>query len=198
MGRDELVKRAKLWLLLLNSGINPATGVCVPNDSVINDTKIKKCFSFISEVLDEYIELKEKVEQLERDKEKNTIIVPQRREFSISQEQCDSIRLSKEPVSIISFMKNINATIDANTMEKLSSTRVNKWLVKRGYVTTQKVQTITSKTVYKPSDVAVKIGITEEPVVDPKTGEVKTQIKLGESAQLFIIENLEDIIQTTK
>ena len=51
---------------------------------------------------------------------------------------------------------------------------------------------------YKLSDVAVKIGITEESVVDSKTGEVKTQIKFGESAQLFIIENLEDIIQTTK
>lgn len=95
-------------------------------------------------------------------------------------------------------MKNINAAIDTDTTEKLSSTRVNKWLVNRGFVTTEKVQTVTSKTVYKPSDVAVKIGITEDTVVDPKSGEVKTQIKLGESAQLFIIENLEDIIQTTK
>ena len=53
-----------------------------------------------------------------------------------------------------------------------------------------------SKTVYKPSDFAMKIGIVEE-VVDKKSGELKAQIKLGESAQLFIIENLEEIISTT-
>ena len=128
----------------------------------------------------------------------NSIVVAQKQVFSITPEQCDSIRLSKEPVSVLSFMKNINAAIDTDTTEKLSSTRVNKWLVNRGLVTTQKVQTIASKTVYKPSEVALKIGITEETVVDPNSGEVKTQIKLGESAQLFIIENLGEIIETTK
>lgn len=198
MDRAELVERAKMYLQMLSNGVHPVTGASVPGDSAFVDPKVKRCFSFITEVLDEYIELKEKVEQLERNKDKNTIVVAQKQAFSITPEQCDGIRLSKEPVSVLSFMKNINAAIDTNTTEKLSSTRVNKWLVNRGLVTTQKVQTVTSKTVYKPSDVAVKIGITEEAVVDPNSGEVKTQIKLGESAQLFIIENLEDIIQTTK
>ena len=198
MDRAELVERAKMYLQMLSNGVHPVTGASVPGDSAFLDPKVKRCFSFITEVLDEYIELKEKVEQLERNKDKNTIVVAQKQAFSITPEQCDGIRLSKEPVSVLSFMKNINAAIDTDTTEKLSSTRVNKWLVNRGFVTTEKVQTVTSKTVYKPSAVAVKIGITEDTVVDPKSGEVKTQIKLGESAQLFIIENLEDIIQTTK
>lgn len=59
------------------------------------------------------------------------------------------------------------------------------------------MQTLVSKTVYKPSDLAMKIGIVEDRVVDKKSGEVKMQVKLGESAQLFIIENLEEIISTT-
>jgi hypothetical protein len=198
MDRVQLVERAKMYLQLLSNGVHPVTGASVPGDSAFVDSKVKRCFAFITEVLDEYIELKEKVEQLESTKDKNTIVVAQKQAFSITPEQCGGIRLSKEPVSVLSFMKNINAAIDTDTTEKLSSTRVNKWLVNRGLVTTQKVQTVTSKTVYKPSEVAVKIGITEEAVVDPNSGEVKTQIKLGESAQLFIIENLEDIIQTTK
>lgn len=198
MDRAELVERAKMYLQLLSNGVHPVTGASVPGDSAFVDPKVKRCFAFITEILDEYVELKEKVEQLERDKDKNTIVVAQKQAFSITPEQCEGIRLSKEPVSVLSFMKNINAAIDTDTTEKLSSTRVNKWLVNRGLVTTQKVQTITSKTVYKPSEIAVKIGITEEAVVDQNSGEVKTQIKLGESAQLFIIENLEDIIQTTK
>jgi hypothetical protein len=197
MEKIELVERAKMYLKLLGDGVHPVTGDVIPSDSAFMDEKVKRCFSFISQVLDEYVELKEKVEKLESEKEKTTIVVPKKQDFSITQEQCDSIRLSKEPITVLSFMKNINSVIDSDSMEKLTSTRINKWLSKRGLVTTEKVQTMVSKTVYKPSDFAMKIGIVEEEVVDKKSGEVKPQIKLGESAQLFIIENLEEIISTT-
>ena len=94
-------------------------------------------------------------------------------------------------------MKNINAVIDTETTEKMTSTRINKWLVNRGFVTTSKVPAVVNKTVFQPTDLAIKMGITAEEVVDKKSGEVKQQIKLGEGAQLFIIENLEDIVKTT-
>ena len=197
MEKIELVERAKMYLKLLGDGVHPVTGDMIPGDSAFVDEKVKRCFSFISQILDEYIELSEKVEKLESQKEKNTIVVPKKQEFAITQEQCGNIRLSKEPITILSFMKNINSVIDSDSMEKLTSTRINKWLTNRGLVTTGKVQTIVSKTVYKPSDFAIKIGIVEEETVDKKSGEVKAQIKLGESAQLFIIENLEDIVSTT-
>ena len=197
MEKIELVERAKMYLKLLSDGVHPVTGDMIPGDSAYADEKVKRCFSFISQILDEYIELSEKVEKLESEKEKTTIIVPKKQEFSITQEQCDSIRLSKEPITVLSFMKNINSVIDSSSMEKLTSTRINKWLSNRGLVTTEKVKTMVSKTVYKPSDFAMKIGIVEEEVVDKKSGELKAQIKLGESAQLFIIENLEEIISTT-
>lgn len=197
MEKNELIERAKMYLKLLGDGVHPVTGDIISRDSAFVDEKVKRCFSFISQILDEYIELSEKVEKLESEKEKTTIVVPKKQEFSITQEQCDSIRLSKEPITVLSFMKNINSVIDSDSMEKLTSTRINKWLSKRGLVTTEKVQTMVSKTVYKPSDLAVKIGIVEEEVVDKNSGEVKAQIKLEESAQLFIIENLDDIISTT-
>ena len=197
MEKIELVERAKMYLKLLGDGVHPVTGDVIPGDSAFMDEKVKRCFSFISQILDEYVELSDKVEKLESEKEKTTIVVPKKQEFSITQEQCDSIRLSKEPITVLSFMKNINSVIDSSSMEKLTSTRINKWLTNRGLITTGKVQTIVSKTVYKPSDFAIKIGIVEEEIVDKKSGEVKAQIKLGESAQLFIIENLEDIVSTT-
>ena len=197
MERIALVERAKMYLQLLSNGVHPVTGQSIPQDSAFVDPKVKRCFSFISEVLDEYVELKAKVDQLEKDRNKNTIVVAKKQVFSITQEQCNSIKLSKEPISVMAFMKNINKVIDAETTEKLSSTRINKWLTNRGLVTSEKVQTVTNKTIYKPSDVAVRIGITEESFVDRKSGEVKTQIKLEERAQLFIIENLEEIIATT-
>lgn len=195
MEKAELIERAKMYLKLLSDGVHPVTGNEIPNDSAFMDEKVKRCFSFISQVLDEYVELSEKVKLLES--EKPVVILPQKQVFSITQEQCNNIRLSKEPITLMSFMKNINSVIDANTTEKLTSTRVNKWLSSRGLITSSKVQVMSSKTVYKPSDLATKIGIVEEEIVDKKTGEVKAQIKLDESAQLFIIENIEEIIATT-
>ena len=66
--------------------------------------------------------------------------------------------------------------------------------MKRDLVTAQKEQDATSQMIYKLSDVAIRIGITVEAVVNPNSVEVKAQIKRKESAQLFIIENLENII----
>ena len=197
MEKIELIERAKMYLKLLSDGVHPVSGDLIPGDSAFIDEKVKRCFLFISQILDEYVELSEKVERLEADKEKATVVIAKKQEFSITQEQCDSIKLSKEPLTVLAFMKNVNSVIDSDNMEKLSSTRINKWLSEKGLVTTEKVQTVVNKTVYKPSDFATRIGIVEEEFVDKKSGEVKAQIKLSESAQLFIIENLEEIISTT-
>jgi hypothetical protein len=197
MEKIELIRRAKMYMELLSNGVQPITGQEIPEDSAFMDGKMKSCFEFVSRILDEYVELSEKVEKLEKEREKHTIVVSQKQEFSITQTQCENIRLSKEPITVLSFMKNINSVIDSDAMEKLTATRINKWLTKGRFLTTEKVQTIVQRTVYKPSDLAMKIGFIEAEIVDEKSGEIKTQIKLGESAQLFIIENLDNIISST-
>lgn len=197
MDNTELIERAKMYLKLLSDGVHPITGAEIPNDSVFMDEKVLKCFDFITDILDEYVDLKKKVKKLEAEKDKNTVVVYKKQEFNITREQIDSIKLSKEPVTVLSFMKNINAVIDSDTTEKLSSTRINEWLTDKGFFETKKVQTVVNKTVFTPSKLANKIGITCEETVDKKTGEVKSQIKLEPSAQLFIIENLEEIVSST-
>ena len=197
MEKIELIERAKMYLQLLNNGVHPVTGKEIPEDSAFMDEKVKNCFVFIMQILSEYTEILTKVEELESAKEKNTVVLLKKEEFSITQEQCENIKLSSKPITILAFMKNINSIIDTKTMEKLTSTRLNKWLSQRGLLSTQKVQTVVNKTVYKPTDFAAKIVIVEEELIDKKTGEIKGQIKLGESAQLFIIENMKEIIENT-
>ncbi len=197
MEKVELVERAKMYLKMLGSGVHPVSGVAIPKESVWSDEKIKRCFEFVTKILDEYIVLSEKVEKLESEIDKNKIVVMKKQDFFITQEQCENIKLSKEPITMLAFMKNINSVIDTDSTEKLSSTRINKWLTGRGLITESKVQTMVNKTVYKPSDLALRMGIVEEEVIDKKSGEVKTQIRLDPSAQLFIIENIKEIIETT-
>ncbi len=73
MEKLELVERAKMYLQLLGNGVHPVTGEAIPGESAFMDVKVKRCFAFISEILDEYVELTAKVEHLEQEKEKNTI-----------------------------------------------------------------------------------------------------------------------------
>lgn len=198
MEKKLMIERAKLYMKLLGEGIHPVTGREIPADSCLVDEKIKRCFAFITEILDEYVDLAEKVERLEAEWEKKTVVVAEKQAFAITEAECEKVKLSKEPITLLSFAKNINAAVDTAAMEKLSSTRLSKWLADRGFVTASKVRTVVNKTVYKPSEAAMRLGIVEEEVVDKKSGEVKTQIKLEESAQLFILENIEEIIATTK
>ena len=193
MKKAELVERAKMYLELLVKGIHPVTGEQIPADSALLGDRVKNCFGFISGILDEYIELSDKVEKLENIKEANTIVVLKKQAFSISHEQCREIKLSKEPISLYSLVKNINSVINTDSMEKMSSTVINKWLVAKGLLTASKVPTTVNKTVFNPSDLASKIGIKTESMVNKTTGEVNPQIKFSESAQLFIIENIKEI-----
>ena len=197
MQKIELVERAKMYMKMLGSGVHPLTGEDISSDSALSDERMKRCFEFITTVLDEYIEIATEEAEAQTKVERQPIVVPQKLKFYITREQSENIKLSKEPISTLTFMKNINSVIDSKTTEKLTSTRVNKWLCARGLITAEKVPTVVHKTVHKPSELATRLGIVEEESVDKKSGEVKTQIKFGECAQLFIIENLEDIISTT-
>ena len=197
MKKAELVERAKMYLELLLKGIHPVTGEQIPTDSTLLNDKVKNCFEFISGILDEYVALSDKVETLEKEKEANTIVVMKKQAFSISREQCQEIKLSKEPISLFSLVKNINSVIDTQSMEKMTSTVINRWLVTKGLLTVSKVPTTVNKTVFSPSDLASNIGIQTESMVNRSTGEVNPQIKFSESAQLFIIENIEEITGMT-
>lgn len=189
-----LIERSKIYLKQLSEGIHPVLGVPIPCDSAFIDEKVKKCFSFVSQILDDYVELLEKIEKLE--KEKVTVVLQEKQKFSLTQEQSGRIALSKTPIAISAFMKNINSVIDASTTEKITSTQINAWLQKRGYVTMTKVPRLINRSVYTPSDFAKRLGIVEEITVDKSSGEAKSQIKLTETAQLFILENVADIVNT--
>lgn len=190
MEKAELIERAKMYLQKLGEGIHPVTGEQIPNASVFMDEKVKRCFSFITEVLSDYVELTKENEQLRE----NAVVVTKKQEFNVTQAQVDQIMVSKLPVTSLTLMKNINSVINPETTEKLSSSRLNKWLVDKGILTTTKVKTEINKTVYKPSELAKDIGIVEETVGDRSMGAVKQQIVFGEAAQLFILENISEII----
>ena len=194
MDKDILIERAKAYVRMLAEGVHPLTGKVLPPE--MTDEKLLKCFAFVGEILDVYTDLVERMGEEESARGEN--VAKKKEAFAISEEQRERIRLSSKPISVMYFMKNVNSVVDTATMRKLTSTRVNRWLVARGLFSESKVPMTIQRTVYTPSELAAKMGITASEYVDETSGEVKRQITLDEKAQLFIIENLDEIVRTTK
>ena len=69
------------------------------------------------------------------------------------------------------------------------------WLMKNGYIAWTKQPAVIQRTVIKPMEKAVALGIQEEEQTDPKTGEIKPRIVLTPQAQAFLLDNLDNILE---
>ncbi|MBR1891864.1 MAG: hypothetical protein IJ811_05165 [Clostridia bacterium] len=194
MEKSTLIERARIYLKTLLEGVHPVTGEPLPQGMV--DDKLKNCFTFIDQTLGEYLTLSETAERLQAELDKTKANMQEKQKFFVTPEQCENISLSKEPITLTAFVKNVNSVVDGNSMERFTSTMLKDWLVARGMLRKAKEQTVVSKTVFRPSETAEKLGIIEVESVDKKSGEIKKQLRLDEKAQLFIIENIEEVAKS--
>ena len=196
MEKVEMVERAKAYLQLLTTGVNPITGGRLSSTDVACNDRVKACLTFVNQILGEYLVLSDKIAELEEKAEQNE--AADKKDFYITKEQCDRIKLSQKPITLLTLAKNINLAVGDKTMKRLRSVSINNWLIDKGYVTKTKTKTLVNKTVYAPTADAFGLGMVAEENLDEETGEIKTQLKLNPSAQLFIIEHLREIIDFGK
>lgn len=194
MEKLQVIQRAKSYMDMLSNGIDPISGELVKNDSTFQQERLQKCFSFVSEILDEIIKTNGIVTLPATEFSHGYEAVKKKSVFSLNQQQRNSIRVTNNPIIPSAFIKNINSVVDSDNMEKLSLTTINKWLLKQGYLTESKVPTVINKNVKTVTPLSTQIGVIEQTVVDPKTGEAKTQLLFSRQAQEFILDNIESIL----
>ncbi len=194
MNKLQVIQRAKSYMDMLSKGIDPISGELVKNDSTLQQERLQKCFSFVSEILDEIIRTNGIVSMPVTESSPSYTIVKKKAIFSINQYQRSSIRITNDPIIPSAFIKNINSVVDAETMEKLSLTTINKWLLKQGYLTESKVPTVVNKNIKTLTPLSAQIGVIEQTIIDQKTGEAKTQLLFSRQAQEFILDNIDSIL----
>lgn len=194
MEKLQVIQRAKSYMDMLSNGIDPISGELVKNDSTFQQERLQKCFSFVSEILDEIIRTNGIVTLPATEFSHGYEAVKKKSVFSLNQQQRNSIRVTNNPIIPSAFIKNINSVVDSDNMEKLSLTTINKWLLKQGYLTESKVPTVINKNVKTVTPLSTQIGVIEQTVVDSKTGEAKTQLLFSRQAQEFILDNIESIL----
>ncbi len=206
MNKFQVIEHAKNYLDMLAAGTDPISKEPIPDDSVVSRPQLKKCFQFVSAVLQEVLQNNGLVlPDAENSNTQAPAVVPvtlngsnyelvrKKAAFCMTQEQKNKVLISRFPITPNAFLKNINLTVNAANMEKLSIKCVNAWLKSNGYITEGKKPTVINKTVWKPTQLAQQVGFTEMDVPDANTGEMKRQLMFTSQAQQFLLAHVEEI-----
>lgn len=52
----ETLERAKMYMEKLANGINPIDGSVIPDENIVNNVRLSRCFFYVSDVLRQVIE----------------------------------------------------------------------------------------------------------------------------------------------
>lgn len=178
--KNEMLIRAKNYLELLANGHDPFTGDALPEDTVLNNVRLSRCFYFVNDILRQVIENGGEVTRVSRNRN-----LP----FSITEEQKAKIELSDEPLQISDFASRINEQVDENTQGRLKVTAFGAWLVDKGFM---RIETHNDKNYKRPTDSGIQFGILSEWREYGDKGYYR--VTYSRDAQQFLLDNLDEII----
>ena len=197
MDKLRIIQHAQGYMDKLSLGIDPISGTPVPEDSTLQQERLQKCFRFVSDSLEELLQNNGSISLSENQNvvpdsvaEPTNIPVPA---VLITPQQIQNIEVTPTPILPSAFVKKIGAALDSDTKKKVTLARINRWLLKKGYLAETKVRTIVNKSVKIATPLSAEIGVVEHLVVDKKTGEAKPQLFFSEDAQKFILNNINNI-----
>lgn len=188
---DELVllKHAKSYIEQLSQGIDPISGQKVPNDTVLSQERLLKCFTYVGNVLQDVVEEKEKQEVKEETAppmERDTTPRP----FTITPEQLIKVPISDDPVRLSQFCQTVTESGSQTGMLPLEEEKVADWLESQGYLTFELQETGGKKRV--TTEQGEEIGIETIGGLLPFSS--KTITTYHTKAQHFLLEHLLEIL----
>lgn len=171
----ETLRRAKMYLEKLAAGIDPISGAAVPAGEVLDQERLRRCFSYVCGVLEG---------DIEREWRKVSKNLPV---FHMDETRIAGLRPLDGTVGVRQLTDYINGQAGSSLMRKLSPTAITGWLVEAGMLA---LRDNASGKLPTPSGTALGI-ITEERT--SSTGEY-TAVLYTPDAQQFILDHLPTIL----
>ncbi len=175
----EKMKRAKMYLDKMAMGIDPISGLQIPENDTLNNVRIIRCLMYVSEVLGKVIS------------NDGIIQPPHKSRFYISQEELNAFFFSETPIPVSEITNRINQLIDINLMTKLSHQKITKYLLSEGYL--EEIETLNGKKRKKPTRKGEETGISSEVRVG-MYGPYEV-VLYDAAAQHFIIDHMQEILK---
>ncbi|OQB23599.1 MAG: hypothetical protein BWY11_01680 [Firmicutes bacterium ADurb.Bin182] len=169
------LQRAKTFMDKLAEGLDPVTGEELPNDSVLNNVKLSRCFSYVADVLRRVIE-------------NGGSVGRKGRQLSIDTEKIKDYAFSDVPIGIIVFLKGVSQA--AGSAAQIPATLVTGWLEEIGLL--EKRQKADGKTARVPTSKGLDAGI----LLEERTGlnGAYQAVLYSPKAQKFILDNLGSLV----
>ncbi len=185
----DTMKHAKEYIDKLANGIDPFTGKPVPDDDIVNNVKLSRCFFYISGILEKVIENGGEV-TAEKTVE---VIKPQKRgAVVITDEARARFKCFINEVSLSTFTDMINKHIDSDVSVKLKGSAIADWLTVIGMLSEERLPNGKLKRV--PTENGISEGIRLNEYLTPG-GFPRYAIMLSPAAQQFILDNIDAIAE---
>ena len=184
MGRKEMteleiMQRAKMYMEKLSQGIDPISDQQMPEDSVLNNARLARCFSYVSGVLEQVIANGGKV------------VSRPKSDFLITDEELRCVKPSQNPIRITQFIDLIMNAINDPERSRLKPTTITDWLLEKGFMSRQVDGD--GKSLRLPTAMGEQIGLS----VIFQQGKYKTYqaVCYSEEAQRFLLDHMQEILQ---
>ena len=176
----EKLQRAKIYIEKLANGINPLDDTSIPDNDVVNNIRLSRCFFYVADTLRQVIEKGGSI----------SISKPKKGKFIISPERAANFPFSNTGLPVSEIINRLNSLVDTESMKKLSHRQVTSWLVNIGMLTINVDSN--GKNVKRPTSQGEEIGIyTEER--NSMRGEY-TVVMYNLEAQHFLIDNIDTML----
>ena len=178
----EIMQHAKNYLDKLAQGIDPLTGQEVPEDDVINNVRISRCLFYVSDVLRQVIE--------NGGIQVKTVKNSEKTPFMLSPEERGRYPFGDWPVTASVISQRLNELAASETMQKLKTTSITKFLLQSGLLFEEEGSSGSKKK--RPTETGRQLGISTAQRMG-QNGEY-TAVVYDREAQQFILDNLDAII----
>lgn len=177
----EKIERAKMYMDKLANGINPVDDSVAPDEDIINNVRLSRCFFFVSDVLRQVIE-NGGTKPVDRKQKKLPLSVP----F----EARSRFEYSERPITASEIAKRVNMLVDTENMKKLGYSGILTWLTEIGMM--ESATTAEGKHTKRPTEAGMDCGIS----VEERTGSNGPYqvVVYNSEAQHFIMDNLDAIL----
>lgn len=177
------LQRAKTIIDMLADGTDPLTGKDLPEDTVLNNVRLSRCFFYVADILRQVIENGGTV-----GKKSGSTAGKKGRVIIIDAEKVMNFSVSKAPLRIMEFLKRVSE--ESGTGSSIPPTLVTNWLEEIGLL--EKKQLTNGKSKRTPSVQGMQLGILSEERTGP-TGAYEATL-YNANAQRFILDHLVTLI----
>lgn len=175
----EKIAYAKSFIDKLASGINPLDNSKVPDGDIVNNARLSKCFSYVSDILGQVYE-NGGIGKVEK-------TIP----FSITPAQLARFEASPYSLSGSELSKRVTSLVNNPIMKAFSVIKLNHWLMQKGYL--YEFSDSNGKSRKVPTEQGKNLGIRSEHKMG-REGEY-IAVTYDSAAQRFIIDHIYEILQ---